>query len=190
VHAYGLLLVIPVLASIVVMSLYIAEWSLAVPFVAILATAFILPFGLGNPHVCRLVRSFCPEAAKGDGFVVQLTYQPRMRSGLRALLDDADDVGWLSFTDKGVVFEGDATRFSVPYENVERVQGQNVGLRGLYVYGRRLELKIHGMAKVDSVLFAERSSWILPGSRRITRALWKQAAARVPRGGEAAPLRS
>jgi hypothetical protein len=182
VHAYGLLLVVPLLAAIAVMSLFIAEWSLAVPFVAVVVTAFILPFGLGNPHVCRLVRSFCPAAAKGEGFVVQLTYQPRLRSGLRAVLDDADDIGWLSFTDEGVVFEGDSTRFKVPYESIESWQPQNVGLRGLYVYGRRLGLKVRGMPKVQSVLLAERSSWLLPGSRRNTRALWEKATGRGPAG--------
>ena len=125
--------------------------------------------GISSRVRCRLVRSFCPAAANGEGFVVQMTYQPRLRSGLRAVLDDADDIGWLSFTDEGVVFEGDSTRFKVPYESIESWQPQNVGLRGLYVYGRRLELKVRGMSKVQSVLLAERSSWVLPGSRRNTR---------------------
>ncbi len=188
VHAYGLLLVVPVLAAVVVLSLYIAEWALVVPFIAIAVTALILPFGLGNPHVCRLVRSFCPAAAKGDGFIVQFMCQPRLRTGLRAIIEDADDIGWLSFTERAVVFEGDSTRFSIPYENIIQVRPKNVGLRGLYVYGRRLELPVRGIPNVDSLLFAERSSWILPGSRRITRALWEKALSKVPRTGEAAKV--
>ncbi len=188
VHAYGLFLVIPFLAAVVVLSLYIAEWALVVPFVAIAVTAFILPFGLGNPHVCRLVRSFCPAAAQGNGFIVQLTYQPRFRSGLMAIIEDADDIGWLCFTEKAVVFEGDSTRFEIPYADLLEAHPRTVGLRGLYVYGTRLELKVRGLPNVESVLFAERSSWILPGSRRITRRLWQQALARVPKPQPAATL--
>ena len=100
-------------------------------------------------------------------------------SGLRGLLEDADDIGCLSFTSSEFVFHGDSVKLSVPFDQIERVRRQNVGLRGLFVYGPRIELAVSGLPNIKSLEFAERSSWLLPTSRRTTRKLFECLSAKA-----------
>ncbi len=182
VSGYGLLLVLPLFVSILVVSLLkFGLLTVALPLAVVAATALFLPFGLGNTHVTRLVTSLNPAAGgSGNGFVVQLTLSPRIRSGLRAILEDADDIGYLSFTGTGLVFQGDSVKLSVPYQQIEKVQSQNIGLRGLFVYGRRIKVRVSGWSEVEWMEFAERSSWFLPASKRITRQLYERLSTKVP----------
>ena len=87
VNAYGLLLAAPFFISVLVVSVIkFGVLTVLIPFLVVAATAYFLPFGLGNTHVTRLVQSLNPAAGKGeDGFIVQLTLSPRLRSGLRAI---------------------------------------------------------------------------------------------------------
>ena len=173
VSAYGILLAVPLLIAILVVSVInYGILTLLIPFLVVAATAYFLPFGLGNTHVTRLVQKLNPAAGKSeDGFIVQLTLSPRIRSGLRAILDDADDIGYLSFTGTELLFQGDSVKLSVPFDRIEQVRPQNIGLRGLFVYGRRIKVRVSGLSNIESFEFAERSSWLLPTSRAITRQL-------------------
>jgi len=183
IHACGLVLVLPVLASVLAMSLgKFALWKLLLPAGAIAGTAYFLPFGLGNAYVARLARALNPAAGKDpDGFIVQLTLSPRIRAGLWAELEDADDIGCLRLTETELVFEGDSVKLSVPYSQIRRLRSRNIGLRGLFVYGRRMVVEISGASKVSALEFAERSSWVLPASRRTTRRLWEGLSAKLAR---------
>jgi hypothetical protein len=69
----------------------------------------------------------------------------------------------------------------VPYSQIGRIRSRNIGLRGLFVYGRRIVVEISGLPKVSALEFAERSSWVLPASRRTTQRLWEGLASRLPR---------
>ena len=173
INAYGALLAVPFVISVLVIS--VTKFSILtalIPLLVVAATAYFLPFGLGNTHITRLVQSANPAAATGgDGFIVQLTLSPRLRSGLRALLEDADDIGYLTFSGNGLLFQGDSVKLSVPLDRIEQVRPQNIGLRGLFVYGRRIKVVVSGLPQVESVEFAERSSWLLPTSRAITKRL-------------------
>jgi hypothetical protein len=147
-------------------------YTVLLPFLAVAITALFLPFGLGNSYIVRLVRPLKPATASdAKTFIVQLTLSPRIRSGLRALLEDADDVGYLSVSESELVFQGDSVKLSVPKDCIEAVRPRNIGMRGLFVYGRRIEVVISGLPNVASIQFAERSSWLLPASRRVTREL-------------------
>src|ERR1035437_8847666 len=181
VNAYGILLVVPLFIAILVISLIkFGFLTILIPFVALAATAYFLPFGLGNTYVSKLVRSLNPAARKSeDGFIVQLTLSPRIRSGFRAILDDADDIGYLSFTESELLFQGDCVKLSIPFDHIEQVRPQNIGLRGLFVYGRRIKVMASGLAQIESLEFAERSSWLLPDSRRITRKLSERLSTKV-----------
>jgi hypothetical protein len=174
--AFGILLGIPVLISVLAVSLMRPGiLSLLIPLLVIAATAYFLPFGLGNAYVARLVRSLTPTTDKNQaGFVVQLTLSPRIRSGIRAVVEDADDIGWLSFTASELIFQGDSVKLSIPFDQIKKVQRQNIGLRGLFVYGPRIKVVVPGLPKVESLEFAERSSWLLPTSRRTTKILYQQ----------------
>ena len=173
---YGLSLAVPILVSVLVVSvLKFGILTAVIPLVALVGTVYFLPFGLGNPHVARLVRSLNPDAVKaGEGFIVQLALWPRVRSGLRAVLEDADDFGYLSFSGAEMCFQGDSVKLTVPLDCIEEVQVQNIGLRGLFVYGRRIGVVVSGLPNVEALEFTERSSWLLPTSRKITRKLHAQ----------------
>ncbi len=179
-NAYGLLLVAPLLAAILIVSVIpFGALTILIPVAVVVAAALLLPFGLGNAHIARLVRSLVPEARPGaDGFVVQLTLCPRLRSGTRATLEDADDVGWLSFGATGLVYTGDSAKLSVPYQQIKWVRPGEVGPLGGLVYRRRINLVVAGLPQVTSLEFAERSSVTLPGAIRTTRQLRQRLAAK------------
>jgi hypothetical protein len=181
VNAYGILLATPIFSSIIVVSVIkLGVLTILIPLLAVAATAYFLPFGLGNAYITRLVRSLIPGAGKNeDGFIVQLTLSPRLRSGLRALLEDADDIGYLTFSRNELCYQGDSVKLSVPWENIQLVRPRNIGLRGLFVYGRRIKVVVSGWPEVEAFEFAERSSWLLPASRAITRRLYERLSTNV-----------
>ena len=181
VSAYGLLLAAPIFTSMLVVSVIgYGILTVLIPLLVVAATAYFLPFGLGNTHVTRLVQSLNPAAGKSDdGFIVQLTLSPRIRSGLRAILEDADDIGYLSFTPTELQFQGDSVQLSIPFDQIQQVRPQNIGLRGLFLYGRRIKIVASGLPQVASFAFAERSSWLLPTSRAITRKMYQRLSTSV-----------
>jgi hypothetical protein len=111
------------------------------------------------------------SGAQTEAFLVQLTLAPRVRTNLRAMLEDADDFGFLRFDDRGFSFQGDSIQVSVPFTNVVQVHRQNVGMRGLYLCGPRIIVEVKGLPNVEFLEFAERSSALVPQSKRITRRL-------------------
>jgi hypothetical protein len=190
VSAYGILLAAPFCLSILLISaIRFGIHTALIPLLVVMATAYFLPFGLGNTYITRLVRSLNPAAGQGeDGFIVQLTLSPRIRSGLRAVLEDADDIGYLSFSGTELLFQGDSVKLAVPFDRIEQVQPQNIGLRGLFVYGRRIRVLVSGLPEVESFELAERSSWLLPASRAIARKLYARLSATVPQVKRQAPV--
>ena len=182
VSAYGILLATPFLISVLVISvIQFGILTVLIPLLVVAATAYFLPFGLGNAHVTRLVHALNPAAAEDeDGFIVQLTLSPRLRTGLRALLEDADDIGYLSFTGTGLIFQGDSVKLTIPFDRIQQVRPQNIGLRGLFVYGRRIRLVVSGLPQAEAFEFAERSSCLLPTSRTITRKLYQRLSTKAP----------
>jgi hypothetical protein len=172
-NAYGLVLAVPVLISVLAMSaLPFGLASALLPIAAIILGSFFLPLGFGNRLVTRLVQVHAGVKAGPDRFIVQATFSPRIRSGLRSALEDADDVGLLSFSDSEMAFKGDSVTLRVPFTCLRSVQKQSLGLRGLYLYGNRVTAELDGLPGKKSVAFAERSSLIIPTSRRLTKQLY------------------
>jgi hypothetical protein len=167
----GVLLVAPVLVSLLAVTVIkLGMLTVVIPLLTIAGTAYFLPFGLGNPIVRKLVRSQNLDTSE-DGFIVQMTLSPRIRSGLRALVEDADDLGFLSFTNTDLVFKGDSVRLRIPWRQITEVRPQNIGWRGRYLYGSRIRITVVGIPNVEAVTFSERSSLLLPASKRNTRKL-------------------
>src|SRR5215471_18223211 len=118
VWAFGLLLVIPLILSALVVSLYsFGSHTLILPIVAVLGATWFLPFGFGNPYVSRLIRSQRGSPGSQERFIVQLKLTPRMATGLRAVIDDADDFGSLTFNPKALLYEGDSVTLEIPYDS-------------------------------------------------------------------------
>jgi hypothetical protein len=181
---YGLLVMTPVLLSMMVVSVLSLGWfTFALPLAAIVGATFLLPFGFGNPYVTRLVGRLADgESDRGD-FIVQLTFTPRLRSGLRAVLEDADDVGWLRLGEHELVFAGDSVKLSVPYSQIQGARMHSIGWRGLFLCGQRTDLTLAGISEVSGLSFAERSSWLLPNSRATSRRLYQAIASKLSGGG-------
>ena len=173
---WGLLMGLPVLAAMMVVSvLQFGTLTFLIPLATIAVTLFFLPLGFGNWYVARLVRPLRPTAnAQNDLFLVQLTRHPRVRTGLSAILDDADDIGFLVFDDSKVVFIGDSVRLSVPWDQIRDVRLETSGWRALFVYGPRSSFSVAGLCEAGRFAFAERSSWHLPGSRGNARRIYER----------------
>ena len=178
---YGALLMVPVLISVLTVSvlrLGILTWL--IPLATVVAATCFLPFGFGNPHIARLARSL-PAASPGrlDGFVVQVTLTPRLRKGVRALIEDADDIGWLRLSDSELVFQGDSLSFSVPFDRISSVKPQSIGVRGLFLYPS-LRIVVSSLPNIQSLTIAERSAWLLPTARATTKKIGRQLAEKLP----------
>lgn len=175
VTAFGIFRAVPIIAAILIVSvLQLGLVTFLLPLAALAITAVFIPFGLGNPYITKLVHDTNPEAAESpENFIVQLTLTPRVRSGLRAVLEDADDIGVLICNGRELTFSGDSVSLNLPVSQITSVRPQNPGLRGLFFYGRRITLVVTGLPGVQSMEFAERSSWLLPTSKRITKQLYQ-----------------
>ena len=137
---------------------------------------WLLPLVSGNAHVTRLVHSFAPKPPS-DGLVVQLTFTPRIRTDLRALLEDADDIGCLTADRAEFRFQGDSVQLSVPFAEVKQVQRKHRGLRSLFV--PRIVVVVPSLPNIKSFEFRERSSLLLPASRRASRRLFEMLSAQL-----------
>ncbi len=162
-----------VLALLVVSVLKLGTWTWLLPLLTFLLATSLLPFGFGNPHIARLARSLPPPGPATDCFLAQLTLRPRLRSGWRAMVDDADDIGWLCITESALEFHGDSVRLTLPLQQVRQVTRSSIGLRGLYLYPR-VGLKVAELPQAAELWLAERSSWFLPSARSITERLCRK----------------
>jgi hypothetical protein len=186
--SYGVLLMLPVLASLLVVSvLRLGMQTLLIPLLTFAVVTLFLPFGFGNPYVARLARSLPRFPTKDqEPVLAQITLTPRIHCGFRAWIEDADDFGWLTLTDSGLEFNGDALKLFLPYSHLQQVRTESIGLRGLFLY-RRLTLVLHGVPNVNSLAFAERSSCLLSSSRKRTKQLFNRLSAQAAAAKAAEP---
>ena len=100
---------------------------------------FFFPVLIGNPYVARIVSKYpaAPRAREG-AFLVQAIMNPRLVTGWDAVVEDADDFGWLESDAGEFRFIGDHLKLAVSYENVANVRFQNIGWRGLWLIGNRI----------------------------------------------------
>jgi len=180
---WGLILVIPVIISMMLVSvMQFGALTFLVPLATITLATFFLPLGFGNPYVARLARSLRPSADHAqDIYLVQLTRKPRTRSGFLALLEDADDIGFLSFSESSLSYDGDSTRLRVTYDRIENLKLQNSGWRALFAYGPKTTFSISGLPDAGTFAFAERASWHLPASRKNASEMFGRLAEKIQR---------
>jgi len=173
IYAHSLILVLPLVLALAAITLMkTGIFTLLIPLATLAATVYILPFGLGNAFVRRLALRIAPAAANdAKSFIVQITLRPRLRSGMRGLIEDADDIGVLSLNTHGLEFIGDSLRISLPYSAISAVRSRNVGIRGRFLYGSRTEMTSTDLGGHQAIDFCERSSLVLSESKRISRAL-------------------
>jgi hypothetical protein len=182
---YGFILLLPVLLAVVAMTAFrFGPLTFLVPLMAIAVATFFLPLGFGNPYICRLVRPLRPGSAIApDQYVVQLTREPRIHSGLRATLEDADDIGVLSYSDAGLEFNGDSVKLSVPFGDIRELRQRNAGPRALFVYGAHTAFTVAGQPEAGVIRLAERSSWLLPTSHKNANRMYRRLKEKVEAAG-------
>jgi hypothetical protein len=161
---------LPVLVSLITISLVpTGSVTLLIPALALVICVYFLPFGFGNAYVRKVVRR---ESRAQDGFIVQLRLLPSLRNGLRAIAEDADDLGVVTVNSKGITFEGDSICFHTPAAAVKTLRLESSGWRGLFLYGQKVVVEVEGMARARKFELAERSSLTLPASWRNSRELY------------------
>ena len=185
INAYIVLGVIPIVILNFLISpifeFFKREQALSLSLVALVLVVFqylyFNPIWLGNPYVRKLVRSL--NVSDRSGYVIQLAIIPRLKSGFRAFLEDADDMGFLAITENELVFKGDSVKFSLPYAQIINIRKRNVGWRGAWIYGHRIQIDFMDSTNKKSFEFAERSSLSIPASRRITTELINSLSAKI-----------
>jgi hypothetical protein len=170
--AYGILLIVPLAAAFLAVTMMrLSFWTMLIPLFTLVATAWFVPVGQGNSYIVkRLARKKAPGSCR---CLVQLTLAPRLRKGLRATLEDADDFGYLGFDQDGFTFEGDSIQLRAPYLTIKEAWQQNVGWRGRFIYGPRITVVVDGVNGVRTLEFAERSSTFISQSKNTARELWR-----------------
>lgn len=189
-NCFAMLLIVPLLLAFgaVVLLVKIQPPSIVmtvlVLHLALAITIYFLPFWLGNPYVTYLVRLFeRAPPTKRRRFIVQVTFDPRLRTGLRGLAEDADDIGVLTFDDADLVFEGDSITIRLPLNQVSGLKLKNIGWRGLWLASERVTISIVNVPGVNSLEICERFSWTIRKSRRITQELYQLLEFQMQRHG-------
>src|SRR5437588_2572132 len=147
-YVFSLLLAIPFVAAFLIISTVknLGIWTIGVPLLALGGTVYFLP-SLGNVYVYWMLRGITPQTSNDfpPARIVQITLCPRIRTGFRALIEDADDIGYLSFAESELRFHGDSLQVILPFEQLKAVRGENIGLRGAYLSCGRIRLDISGL---------------------------------------------
>lgn len=175
-NTYGVLLMLPMLAAFVYVSLArLSWWSVAVPLGSVALSLFFLPFGFGNLSLRQWARSITAPAGASAPIAVQVRIlpPPTVRSTPRKWMEDADDIGLVSGQDGLLLFHGDATTIMLPRANIASVRRRNIGWRGFFVYGGRTLVVVKDVPGLQQLEFAERESLLLPQSWSVARRLWR-----------------
>jgi hypothetical protein len=175
---------VPILTLMLVSATPLGLWTYLIPALVLVGTIVCVPFFQGNAFAARWARALDPAAGKGqESFIVQLTFSPRVRSGLRAALDDADDIGSLRIEPRRLVYLGDSIELELPFTHVRQAKLENIGWRGLFLYRAPVMLVVEGLPGVKEIRFVDRSALVLPGSGGICRRLLEQVRGGMERAG-------
>jgi hypothetical protein len=147
--------------------LLIVEGTFAIIFLATFIA--FLPLSNGN---LSLRRRFCPDPGQ---FLVEVAFHPRLRTGLEAVLDSADDFGLLEVTDDGFQFRGDGFDIMMPFSHIDTCQVTRSEWRGPLM-GGRLEISTSFEALGFTSLTVDvREGKTIIGTRRANRGLQSMA---------------
>jgi len=189
INLFSLVLLIPLAMALALMALavtfvppvYAGLFSVFALMAALFCMIFVFPTGLANPYVKRLVESHPEHAGNAsNSFISQLALSPRLYSGIRRFVEDADDVGGLQISESDFFFHGDSLELRVPFHCITQVEKRNVGWRGLWICGPRITVGFSGRPPNHTVEFCERSALTVVSHRRRTAKMLKVLSARIP----------
>lgn len=146
-HFRALLLVFLILLSVV--------WVMFV--------RYLTPGMSGNFYYPRIIRTFVKETSGRDpSMLAQMSLSPRLRKGLRAATDSADDVGLVELGPEAFLFKGDAVSMVIPYDRIGGISRHSVGPRGFWLVRCWIRLHTDAFEDYEHVDLADASSLIKP----------------------------
>lgn len=119
-----------------------------------------------NYYIKALVSHLRPIDGE-TSYICQVSTLPRSCTGIRAFLEDADDVGFLSIHAGSIEFRGDHSDLTIALSNNVVVELHNVGWRGFWCAGRRVRILLLEHEEIQEIDIAERQSWTIIQSRRL-----------------------
>jgi hypothetical protein len=184
-NAYSIFMLIPLIEIILVGPLILRLFQPVIAFSVCLAglglalaiPLFLWPFCMGNSYVKVLVRRL--GYVDENGFIVQITTRPRLRSGFWRVMEDADDIGLLRFAAETLEFSGDSMILSIPFGKIRNIRRKNVGHRGVWICGSRIVIEVAEPAGNKFFELFERSSLSVPESRRTCQELFECLSAQI-----------
>jgi hypothetical protein len=148
---------------IFILSLMFGAICLMASFIIFYCFPLLLNVNYYIKFIAGRILSPAPEGAH----ICQISMTPKLCSGLRAVLEDADDIGYLTISGDSVEFKGDCVDFSIPKAEISGVRSCNIGWRGYWIAGKRIKLTISEHDKFKEIEISERHSWTIPDSRSI-----------------------
>ena len=163
-----------------------AKW-LAVGVIALIVfgvSLFFIPLLWANPYICYLVRKgTVPSAEEASTvFLVQLALHPRLHTGIRGWLEDADDIGYMTVSSTGITFTGDHVTLRLPSESIVGVRTRNIGWRGFWICRYRIYLTSSLLGDLDCVEFGDRAAFTTLGCARNTKSILQRIRSVTERG--------
>jgi len=122
--------------------------------------------GFANYYIKWLVSSQ-QRAETGSGHICQLTTVPRLNTGFRGFLEDADDIGVLQVQDGVITFTGDHIDVAITGSSGISVSLRNIGARGFWFIGRRVRIELHNHPAFQAINIVERQSRTIRESRAL-----------------------
>lgn len=142
---------------------------------------FWVPFTQLNPLMCYMAKADKNVLFdKTRSYVIQATFFPRFQKGLQSALDDADDIGILTFEEDAVSFVGGASKFRIPYSSIHRMESKFNVFPGLLLSGRRLDLFVMSPGSSGKVQLEHRESWTIIGQFLRSLKLIREFRTRLP----------
>jgi hypothetical protein len=173
-------LALSALAFVFAPPVFAGVFSLFALMASFFCVIYFLPTALANPYVKKLVESHRPEAGNAShDFISQIALSPRLYSGIRGFIEDADDVGRLQIAETDLCFEGDSIELRVPLHCITRVKKRNPGWRALWIGGPRITVSFSGLPQIHSVEFCERSALTLVSHRKRAARMFKDLSTRI-----------
>jgi hypothetical protein len=141
---------------------------------------FIPSLGNGNWLIKRILRTALNQPDEISAcFIFQLSTKPRRYTGMRGLLEDADDIGYLCLTDKALVYKGDSINMLVPYKSIRSIRYLSCGWRVLWLCGEKIEITFPVNNSLTTIVLGERASRSVTESKRIIKKTCESLSAKV-----------
>ncbi|MFA6567973.1 MAG: hypothetical protein WCS96_07145 [Victivallales bacterium] len=151
-------------------------FSLEFSVICLLAGFFIFffyPLLLGVNYYIKLIVGRIMSPPEG-AHVCQISMTPKLCCGLRAFLEDADDIGYLTISSDCIEFRGDSIEFSIPKAEISNFRNYNIGWRGCWIIGKRIKFTISGHDKFKEIEVCERHTCTIPNSRFLSDQIYAQ----------------